>query len=347
MDNTTNTTEAPLTRRQAREIERRTGVRQVVVASSGSFRYDTAEIARNEMAALVSVLPTELVERIAAPAPVASIATAAGAERSMSVRAAVPAQIVSMRRRRVAGGFAAAASVTALATAGVAGAASGAVADQSHQASLVSAVQQNAAAKADQGDIVAAAAEAAPAVAPAVAPAPAVEVTAANSVVESFDAASVMSAAEAVPTPTATASNGGSGSTGSSASAASNGGSSSISIPKTGSIQEAVVAAAYAQLGISGMDCTDMVQNALAAAGLTTSRFDGGYDMGVSSFYQFGTVIPASEAQPGDLMIAPGAPHVAIYIGGGQAIHGGWNGDADDTVIAGVNTYSYDYVRIG
>jgi cell wall-associated NlpC family hydrolase len=105
-----------------------------------------------------------------------------------------------------------------------------------------------------------------------------------------------------------------------------------------------LVNAAYAQLG-HAQDCTDMVQNALAAVGLTTSRLDGGYDMGVGSFAAFGAVygFDAGSLAPGDILVWPGAPHVAIYVGGGQAVHGGWGGT---TVLAGiVNHGAYpDYV---
>lgn len=98
-----------------------------------------------------------------------------------------------------------------------------------------------------------------------------------------------------------------------------------------------LVAAAYAQLGV-GQDCTDMVQNALAAIGMTTSRLAGGPDLGVGSFASFGAVytFDASALAPGDILVWPGAPHVAIYVGGGQAVHGGWG---DNTVMAGLQNH--------
>ena len=335
MDNVTQINEAPLTRRQAREIERRTGVRPIAKAPSSAFVKDTGKIERNEVETLISAVPTEILEKAAAPV-VAETEDAVTDEqgRSLTIRAAVPNALVAQRRRRAAGSFAAAASVTALAAAGfssLANANNVDVAAADHSANLVSAASSKDAAS-NSVALKAPSVDAKALVADAEKLAP----------VESFDAESVAMAAE-LDAPEPVTSSGGSEEADSEGDNADNG--SNISIPATGNVQEAIVAGAMAQLGISGIDCTDMVQNALAAAGLTTSRFDGGYDMGVESFYQFGTVIPASEAQPGDIMISPGN-HVAIYIGNGQAVHGGWNGAADDTVIDGVNTYSYDYVRV-
>lgn len=81
--------------------------------------------------------------------------------------------------------------------------------------------------------------------------------------------------------------------------------------------------AAFAQLGIS-QDCTDMVQNALAALGKTQRRDAGGYDHGVYDFVRYGTQVSPAEAQPGDIMIRPG--HVGIYAGNGGGVHGGYLG---------------------
>lgn len=109
---------------------------------------------------------------------------------------------------------------------------------------------------------------------------------------------------------------------------------------------EGLVAAALAQVGVS-QDCTDLVQNALAGIGMATPRTQGGYDHGVSDFYQYGTPVTDGNYAPGDILIWPGAPHVAIYIGNGQAVHGGWGGN--QTVV---NTYASpsatpDVVRLG
>lgn len=97
---------------------------------------------------------------------------------------------------------------------------------------------------------------------------------------------------------------------------------------------QGLVNAALAQLG-TNQDCTDLVQNALAAIGATSRRDQGGYDHGVSDFYQYGTPVTDGNYAPGDILIWPGAPHVAVYIGNGQAVHGGWGGN--QTVV---NTYA-------
>lgn len=107
---------------------------------------------------------------------------------------------------------------------------------------------------------------------------------------------------------------------------------------------QGIANAALAQLGWA-QDCTDLAQNALAAVGLTTSRENGGYDMGVGSFAAFGTVygFDANALAPGDILVWPNAPHVAIYVGGGQAVHGGWS---NNTVLAGLQNHGAypDYV---
>lgn len=339
MENVTQIYEAPLTRRQAREIERRTGVRPIAKPIPSAFVKDTGKIERNEVETLVSVVPTDILSQVSAPITAESTDTDAIEERSLTIRAAVPASLAAQRRRRAAGSFAAAASVTALAAAGFSSLAGGDVdvAAAEYDANLLSAINA-------QDENPNAVAVKAPVVDEQALAADAQELAP----VETFDAESVSLAAEEVaPEPAPVSAEVGDVDDSDAGEAAAPGGDATpnISVPATGSVQQTIVDAALAQLGISGMDCTDMVQNSLAAAGLTTSRANGGYDMGVSDFYQFGTVIPASEAQPGDIMIAPGQ-HVAIYIGNGQAVHGGWNGDADDTVIDGVNTYAYDYVRV-
>jgi cell wall-associated NlpC family hydrolase len=58
--------------------------------------------------------------------------------------------------------------------------------------------------------------------------------------------------------------------------------------------------------------------------------------------------LPA-DAQPGDLVYyadgGMGSAHIGVYIGGGKAVHGGWNGGT--TVIDSVNVGSGPiYVRV-
>jgi cell wall-associated NlpC family hydrolase len=55
-----------------------------------------------------------------------------------------------------------------------------------------------------------------------------------------------------------------------------------------------------------------------------------------------GTQVPATNAVPGDLIYyqngGMGLAHIAVYIGNGQAVHGGWNGN--QTVIFSANVGS-------
>ncbi|WP_369524136.1 NlpC/P60 family protein [Ileibacterium valens] len=81
--------------------------------------------------------------------------------------------------------------------------------------------------------------------------------------------------------------------------------------PSKGSI---IANAAIAQIGVN-QDCTRLVSNALAAAGI---NFHGWPEQ----YAQLGSWTSAPE--PGDIIIYSG--HVAIYIGNGRAIHGGFNG---------------------
>lgn len=88
--------------------------------------------------------------------------------------------------------------------------------------------------------------------------------------------------------------------------------------------------AALAQVGVS-QDCVQLVRRSIAAAGLPYS--------GMGSLFNLGPTIPMSQASPGDVIYyangGQGIAHVAIYIGGGRAVHGGWSGY--NTVVAGVN----------
>jgi len=89
------------------------------------------------------------------------------------------------------------------------------------------------------------------------------------------------------------------------------------------SVADIVYSSAMGQVGVY-QDCTMLVTNALAAAGI----YHHGWP---ASYLSLGTVVSASEAQPGDVIYYAngglGMAHVAIYAGGGQAIHGGWQGN--------------------
>ncbi len=93
----------------------------------------------------------------------------------------------------------------------------------------------------------------------------------------------------------------------------------------------AIVNAARAQLG-DIQDCTALVERSLRAAGIPAG--DLGTQVGEYTALG-GTQVSTGSLAPGDVLIWPGA-HVAIYIGNGQAVHGGWNGN--QTVIASINT---------
>lgn len=100
-----------------------------------------------------------------------------------------------------------------------------------------------------------------------------------------------------------------------------------------GGIAAGIVAAAYAQLGQT-QDCTALVRRALSAMGLPTTP------MGPEHFRTLGRVLgPGESPKPGDIAFYSnndfGGKHVAIYVGNGQAIHGGWNGS--QTVLRSVN----------
>ena len=89
-----------------------------------------------------------------------------------------------------------------------------------------------------------------------------------------------------------------------------------------------VASAAMSQLGVN-QDCTMLVTNSLAAAGINFHGWPAEY-------MSLGTIVSGAEAQPGDIIYYAdggiGMSHVAVYLGGGQAVHGGWGGS---TTVAG------------
>jgi cell wall-associated NlpC family hydrolase len=95
----------------------------------------------------------------------------------------------------------------------------------------------------------------------------------------------------------------------------------------------AILSAAYAQLGVH-QDCTMLVTNALAAVGIHFHDWPAGY-------LSLGDTVPASQAQPGDLIYyadgGEGMAHIAVYAGNGMAVHGGFNGS---TVVFSANVGS-------
>lgn len=125
-------------------------------------------------------------------------------------------------------------------------------------------------------------------------------------------------------------------------------------VPVGSGVGAAIVAAAYAQVGVA-QDCTALVTNALAAAGINFKGWPNEYK-------SLGRIVSAAEAQPGDLVYYPqnGNPapynqHVAVYVGNGMAVHGGWGPTGMGTTvfsvyiggIGGVPTPPQAYIAIG
>lgn len=139
-------------------------------------------------------------------------------------------------------------------------------------------------------------------------------------------------AAAAEASAQAAASNGsGSGSSSSSSAASSSTASAASSSTASAGVSGSAVAnAALAQIGVA-QDCTALVRRSIAAVGLTYT--------GMANLGSLGPIIPQSQASPGDIIYyadgGVGIAHIAIYIGGGRAVHGGWSGY--NTVVAGVN----------
>ena len=94
-----------------------------------------------------------------------------------------------------------------------------------------------------------------------------------------------------------------------------------------------MLASAYAQLG-AAQDCTVLVEQALRAAGHSVG------DLAPAQLAAYGTQV--STPEPGDMIYyadgGMGLAHIAIYIGNGEAIHSGWNGN--QTVINSANVGS-------
>jgi cell wall-associated NlpC family hydrolase len=95
-----------------------------------------------------------------------------------------------------------------------------------------------------------------------------------------------------------------------------------------GGVAGIIVDAAYSQLGVPyvwggtspgvGLDCSGLTQWCYRQAGISIPRVDTSQRAAATS------IIPVTEAQPGDILWKNG--HVGIYIGGGQYIHAPYTG---------------------
>lgn len=103
-----------------------------------------------------------------------------------------------------------------------------------------------------------------------------------------------------------------------------------------GSVGTTIANAALAQLG-RYQDCTMLVTNSLRAVGINFHGWPYQY-------LSLGRVVPYSQAMPGDIVVYNG--HVAVYIGNGQCVHGGWYGT--QTVIYSIycDSGAFTIVRI-
>ncbi|WP_336991011.1 NlpC/P60 family protein [Leucobacter sp. VD1] len=97
---------------------------------------------------------------------------------------------------------------------------------------------------------------------------------------------------------------------------------------------QGIVAAALAQLGVM-QDCTALVEKSLRAVGIPAG--DLGTQVGEYTALG-GTLVEGGDYAPGDVLIWPGR-HVAVYIGNGQAVHGGYGGN--QTVVDSYNNRGY------
>ncbi|MBF4549983.1 C40 family peptidase [Pseudoclavibacter sp. VKM Ac-2888] len=312
-----------LTRREARAIERQTGVRPVAdatqslsaaaLASVAGTRApvalqpeETGRIERNAMTSLLSVVPADRVATAATEAEAPSVPAAFAGERAMTVRAPRPRQLVV--RRRVAGTLAAAASLAAVTAVGAVVPSTMAAPAPASEASLSNAVaasdDTNADAQTEQASVEAAIADAVADATPAVA-APETVTDRTETAVVSMSADQV--AAVATPEPTADAAAADTSGAGSSSAGQSVAGS---SVVETASQFIGVSPYVFGGATPDGFDCSGLVKYVFGLHGIDVAH-------GVSAQAAAGTRV--SDPQPGDLVIFPNF-HVGIYAGNGQMI---------------------------
>lgn len=107
------------------------------------------------------------------------------------------------------------------------------------------------------------------------------------------------------------------------------------SFKSDGSTGSKIAQAALAQLGRT-QDCTALATNSLASVGINFHDWPEGYAK-LGSW--------TSSPKPGDLCIYSG--HIAVYIGNGMAVHGGWNGYTTAKYSVGCSNPFLGYIRVG
>ena len=106
--------------------------------------------------------------------------------------------------------------------------------------------------------------------------------------------------------------------------------------PSTPSVNSsAIAAAALNQVGAS-QDCTMLVTNALKAVGI---NFHGSPEQ----YLSLGRITSSPVA--GDIIVYSG--HVAIYLGNGEAVHGGWYGNQTVRASVSCGNALIAYVHVG
>ncbi|RRJ87470.1 peptidoglycan endopeptidase [Gulosibacter macacae] len=342
MDTTQTTNSAPLTRREARALERQQVLAEAAAlaattdlttgsqASAHDFKVDTGRIARNEAPTLVSVLPTDLLETVAAAdvAVDASETEVPAAFRGLSVRAARPASLRRARGRLVGG---AAAMVAVSATAVTAFAVTGGEAPANHQASLLTATTLDTPPSTPPVTPTPAPSEDA-----SVAPEPEVAVDEGGTTVQPFATETLLAAAEPAATPepspeaSAEATSDSSwteSSAGDSSQPESTGSSDDYSsAPSASASSGSILAIAESYMGTpyvfggtspSGFDCAGFVSYVLNQSGYSVGT-------SISQLAALGTV--TSNPKPGDLVVY-GNYHIGFYGGPNSLLHAPYEGD--------------------
>lgn len=110
---------------------------------------------------------------------------------------------------------------------------------------------------------------------------------------------------------------------------------SAVTANVSGDVSSTIAAAALAQVGVR-QDCTMLVSNALAAAGIYFHGWPYEY-------LSLGTV--TSSPQPGDIAVYDG--HVAVYIGDGLCVHGGFNGGNTEVYSVSCSNALIGFVHVG